>query len=270
MDAKEMQSRLADLGLYTGRIDGLWGPLSRAAAEALFQKENVASWKAWPDTRRVIAVQQLLCKLDGIDSGAIDGLMGPQTRYALEVYAARKRGDKEPETWRDEAEKQEPLTAPDLRSNVWPKQSAMRSFYGAPGTNHAMLDLPFPMVLAWDTKTTINRFSINRKCHDSAKRVYTAVLEHYGIEEIRKLRLHYFGGCYNNRAMRGGSALSTHAYACAIDTDPERNQLRWGRDRAVFAKPEYKAWWDCWQKEGWVSLGIARNFDWMHVQAARL
>ena len=25
-----------------------------------------------------------------------------------------------------------------------------------------------------------------------------------------------------------------------------------------------------WEEEGWISLGRARDFDWMHVQAARL
>ncbi|MCF8078467.1 MAG: hypothetical protein K9K88_04215 [Desulfobacterales bacterium] len=46
--------------------------------------------------------------------------------------------------------------------------------------------------------------------------------------------------------------------------------LKWGRDRAHFARTEYDAWWRLWEEEGWVSLGRQRNFDWMHVQAAQL
>ena len=42
------------------------------------------------------------------------------------------------------------------------------------------------------------------------------------------------------------------------------------RDKATFAKPEYERWWQCWEEEGWLSLGRTRNFDWMHVQAAKL
>jgi hypothetical protein len=48
------------------------------------------------------------------------------------------------------------------------------------------------------------------------------------------------------------------------------NKLQWGRDRAAFASAEYDAWWRTWEAEGWVSLGRTRNYDWMHVQAARV
>lgn len=37
-----------------------------------------------------------------------------------------------------------------------------------------------------------------------------------------------------------------------------------------FCKPDYINWRECWEKEGWVSLGRQRNYDWMHVQAAKL
>ena len=85
-----------------------------------------------------------------------------------------------------------------------------------------------------------------------------------------KLRLDRWGGCLNVRKMRGGSSWSMHAWGIAIDFDPDRNQLKWGRDRAVFARPDYDAWWRCWEDEGWTSLGRTKNYDWMHVQAARL
>lgn len=65
-------------------------------------------------------------------------------------------------------------------------------------------------------------------------------------------------------------ALVLHSWGIAIDYDPDRNQLQWGRDRAVFAGPDYDAWWQFWEEEGWTSLGRTRNFDWMHVQAAKL
>jgi hypothetical protein len=55
-----------------------------------------------------------------------------------------------------------------------------------------------------------------------------------------------------------------------MDWDPERNQLKWGRDRASLDASVYDFWWRTWEAEGWVSLGRSRNFDWMHVQAARL
>ncbi len=61
-----------------------------------------------------------------------------------------------------------------------------------------------------------------------------------------------------------------HSWGIAVDYDPERNLVKWGRDRATFAKSEYDTWWKLWEEEGWVSLGRTRNFDWMHVQAAKL
>ncbi|MCA1748660.1 MAG: M15 family metallopeptidase [Sphingomonadales bacterium] len=70
--------------------------------------------------------------------------------------------------------------------------------------------------------------------------------------------------------MRGGSSWSMHSWGIAIDFDPANNQLRWGRDRARMAKPAYAPFLNAWESEGWISLGRERNFDWMHVQAARL
>ncbi len=151
----------------------------------------------------------------------------------------------------------------------WPRQRECAAFYGTPGTGHKMLDLPYPMRIAWDPHVTIKRITIHKKCADSAKRVLQKVKEHYGMEKIGDLGLDLFGGCYNNRPMRGGRSLSMHAYACAIDFDPARNLLRWDHTRARLARRDAVRFWELWEDEGWVSVGRARDFDWMHVQAAR-
>ena len=96
------------------------------------------------------------------------------------------------------------------------------------------------------------------------------MLEEYGEEEIVRLRLDLWGGCLNVRKMRGGTRYSMHSWGIAVDYDPDRNRLKWGRDRAAFAGPDYDVWWRFWEEEGWVSLGRTRNIDWMHVQAAKL
>ena len=101
------------------------------------------------------------------------------------------------------------------------------------------------------------------------QRMRLIVLAHYGPDGVRELRLDRYGGCFNPRKKRGGTSWSTHAWAIALDFDPERNRLQWGRERAAFARPEYHRWWELWEEEGWVSLGRVANFDWMHVQAAR-
>jgi len=96
------------------------------------------------------------------------------------------------------------------------------------------------------------------------------VLKHYGLEEIKRLKLDVWGGCYNDRPIRGGSKPSMHSWGIAMDYDPANNKLRWGKDKATFAQPEYLEWWKIWERHGWISLGRQRNFDWMHVQAASL
>jgi hypothetical protein len=126
------------------------------------------------------------------------------------------------------------------------------------------------MKLAWNKSEIIHSFYCHAKIHDSLLRVLNKVLNYYGEEEIRRLRLDLWGGCYNERPIRGGTKWSMHSWAIAVDFDPLRNKLDWGRDKASFAAPVYNKWWDCWEEEGWVSLGRQRNFDWMHVQAAKL
>jgi hypothetical protein len=108
------------------------------------------------------------------------------------------------------------------------------------------------------------------KVHDHLKRIWTRTLEHYGLEEIQRLRLNLFGGCLEVRKKRGGSGWSMHAYGIAWDVDPDRNALRMTRDDATLDGPEYDAFWQFVYDEGAISLGKERNFDWMHFQFARL
>lgn len=97
-----------------------------------------------------------------------------------------------------------------------------------------------------------------------------AVAGLYSAQERKTIGLDLFGGSLNVRKMRGGSAYSMHSWGIAIDFDPERNQLKWGKDRARLAQPDAVPFWLEWEREGWLSLGRARDFDHMHVQAARL
>jgi hypothetical protein len=170
----------------------------------------------------------------GIEIGPIDGLAGPQTVIALEQWQDRLRG-------------QSPRAIEVIHQpTIFPRQKDVRVFYGEPGKHQVKLELPFPMRLAWDTNTVIRRFAIHEKAHDSAARAFARIRDHYGEAARRDLGLDLFGGCLNVRKMRGG------------------------RDRARMATPEHAAFLDIWEEEGWISLGRERNYDWMHVQAARL
>lgn len=258
IDNRSIQTFLANSGAYSGNIDGDWGSISSQAALAFLLMENHRYASDWSPARRKIAVQQCLMTSVGINVGVIDGLVGPSFRFGVEQWQNRSR-DQQP----DEA-----VVA--HQPTQWPRQRDVPQFFGAPSASQTMLQLPFPMVLGWDLKTKITRFSIHSKVEQSAKRALDRTHAHYGYERIKDLGLDRFGGCLNHRPMRGGSNLSMHSWGIAIDFDPERNQLRWGRDRARMARAEYRPFLDFWEQEGWISLGRERNFDWMHVQAARL
>ena len=152
----------------------------------------------------------------------------------------------------------------------WPRQSEVPSFFGDAGANQTLVEVPFDLLLAWDKSVTVRRISLNAKVAASASRVFEVIEKTYSPKERADIGINVFGGSLNVRKMRGGKKLSMHAYGIAIDFDPERNQLEWGRDRARLAEEDAFPFWKAWEDEGWLSLGRARNFDWMHVQAARL
>jgi hypothetical protein len=79
-----------------------------------------------------------------------------------------------------------------------------------------------------------------------------------------ELGLDLFGGTTNVRRIRGGTKWSSHAFGSAIDIHPLGNRLSWGRERALFAQPEYEMFLDIMELHNFASLGRAKNYDWMH------
>lgn len=149
------------------------------------------------------------------------------------------------------------------------KTSEIIKKYGKPnqqGSYLTTINLPYPMRLAWDKKTTVNRMRCHKLIADDFLAVFNDLLKHYGLEKIQELGIDLFGGCFNFRAMRGGSDYSRHSWGIAIDLDPERNKLRETSKTARFARPEYKPMIDIFYKHGFVSLGRERNYDWMHFE----
>ena len=142
--------------------------------------------------------------------------------------------------------------------------------YGSPhddGSYYLVtIQLPYPMRLAWDTKTTIRRMRVHRMIATQMTNVFNDLLAHYGLTELQKLGIDLFGGCFAFRKMRGGSDYSRHSWGIAIDLDPARNSLKATSKTAQFAKPQYKPMIDIFYKHGFVSLGREKNYDWMHFE----
>lgn len=141
--------------------------------------------------------------------------------------------------------------------------------YGKPneeGSYLISIDLPYPMRLAWDLNTTVNKIRCHKLVADNFKKVFSELKSVYGYEKLKELGIDLFGGCFNFRAMRGGSDYSRHSWGIAIDLDPTRNLLKETSKTARFARPEYKNMIDIFYKHGFVSLGREKNYDWMHFE----
>lgn len=260
IDNRSVQHFLQTKGFYKSTLDGIWGPKSRAAVDQYLKSEKVKS-VGWSDSRKRVAVEQMMFRAAKINPGkeiVVDGIAGPVYGYALELWQNHLRDVTPPK----------PLVA--HQPNVWPRQKDVPTFYGKPGENQVKLASPYPLYLDWDLSVIVNKFSIHEKCHDSALRVMERTKLHYGVERIHALGLDQFGGCLNVRKMRGGSAWSMHSWGIAIDWDANRNPLRSNHKTARLAQADSARFLDFWEEEGWISLGRERNYDWMHVQAARL
>lgn len=268
MNAKSvrlLQMKLSAAGFDPGGVDGRLGSSTYAAvAAALLQRVNdlPPDWAEWSGRRQTVLYLQALCRDAGLETGDLDGRWGPQTEFAASQLAYLEEHDRLPRPWRDER----PL---DLNPNHWPSEGDLAACYGPPGSGLVTVALPYPLRLSWQLSSVVNKTSCHVKVRDSLLRVLDKVLAHYGADGIRELRLDLYGGGFNLRRKRGGTAMSTHAWGIAFDFDPDHNKLEWGRGRAAFARPEYDVWWRCWEEEGWSSLGRIKNFDWMHVQAAK-
>jgi hypothetical protein len=141
--------------------------------------------------------------------------------------------------------------------------------YGKPnqqGTYLVSIKLPYPMRLAWDKNTKVTTMRCHKLAADRFQLVFQDLLNHYGYEKIVELGIDLFGGCFNFRAMRGGSDYSRHSWGIAIDLDPERNQLKETSKTARFARPEYQKMIDIFYLRGFISLGVEKNYDWMHFE----
>lgn len=254
--------------------DGKIGPKTLASMQAYLKEKHGVNASKWDKARILLGMEQAIYVKNKMEVGTVDGLIGEQTRYMRMLWEAKKADEeagvdkKDPDSavaaetnWKDEIE---------AKRNNWPLQSGVSKYYGKVGENQTLLILPFPMKIAWEQDKIIKKISLHEKVHDSAKRCFDRIANEYDEAARSKLGIDLFGGSLNVRKMRGSTAWSMHSWGIAIDFDPDRNQLKWGRDQARLAKKDAEAFWRIWEEESWVSLGRERNYDFMHVQAAKI
>ena len=132
------------------------------------------------------------------------------------------------------------------------------------GTYLTMIDLPYTM---YYDKQAVNKMRCHKKVAQAFLNVFNDLLKTYGVAKLNELEITDFGGCFNYRLMRGSrSKLSAHSWGTAIDLDANRNTLKETSATARFARPEYKAMIDIFEKHGFASLGRLKNKDWMHFE----
>lgn len=111
---------------------------------------------------------------------------------------------------------------------VWPLQSQCLQFYGDPRqagwlqANTVDVACPWPLFYG---KIPVSHILFHKRCADSLKRVLDNIWDAVGhdVEKIKQLRYDQFSGSYNLRLMRGGTAMSMHSFAVALDVDADEN-----------------------------------------------
>ena len=141
--------------------------------------------------------------------------------------------------------------------------------YGQPdpkGSYLTVIDLPYPMRLAWDKNTIVKKMRCHKLAAERFKKVFDEILKVYGLKRIQELGIDLFGGTFHYRQKRQGSTLSMHSWGLAIDLDPERNGMNTPVGKANFNKDEYKALRGIFKKNGFAWGGDLWGKDCMHWQ----
>jgi hypothetical protein len=128
------------------------------------------------------------------------------------------------------------------------------------------LTFPYPMYNAYN-----GNLQKTAQCHvlvkDDLEAIFKEILDKFGLEQIKKLKLDKNGGIYVPRLKRGGSTASIHTWGIAIDISPADNPFKTRTGKALFSKPEYKEFIDIWYRHNFKSFGRELGYDWMHFQA---
>lgn len=237
--ARHIQKLLFAQG-YDLPVDGVWGKISQATLDA-FYIENGYETKPWGYVDKNIYI--LLRK----------GL--PDRRRVTVKKRARK-------SFRESVLQGLPHST-EFREMV--------DYYGHPlkDVPHLLVDVD-PGFQLYYGGSPVSSVRFHERGATILGETLNEIADTFSNKEIEELEINRYSGSYNKRKVRGGTAWSTHAFGCAIDWNAWKNRMPWGRDKALFARPEYDEWRSIWRKHGFVNLGEALNIDWMHQQLASI
>lgn len=151
--------------------------------------------------------------------------------------------------------------------------TAISAFYGPPSKDPSYLEwFSFPtsdiVLYSRDGSPLSSRVGDSRDDHRTHKllvtRLTNALAEIYktlGPDEYYRQGWHVYGGSHNYRSKTGGSSLSTHAWAAAVDMNPSENSYY--QTKSTFSDTAI----NIMEKWGFLSGGRAWGKDWMHFQA---
>lgn len=264
ISTKLLQRAMKNAGLYKGKIDGDYGPMTKKAVKKIQKKlKELGLYKFSIDGDYGPRTKKAVVKFQTMNPPLVpDGIAGNRTLAKLFVKLIKDRESGIELNDHDEEQDEFPLETRDQRY--------IRKFYGEPGSSNLVrIKLPYPMRVAWAPSKTVKSIMCHKKVAKNMKNIFKETLEHYGYDRIVELGLDLYGGCYNKRRMRGANRWSMHSWGIAFDMDPAHNQLRWHAPKARLSKSDYVPFWDIVEKNGATSLGREKDYDWMHFQFAR-
>jgi hypothetical protein len=147
--------------------------------------------------------------------------------------------------------------------NPWPKpdNKSMRAFYGDPGDESRLVNLPVAEFgVRYDGKP-VRAIRCHERVADSLRLIFQEIASGPQAHIVRE-----YAGCYNFRRMRGASAWSKHAWGAAVDFWPAKNGL-WTHWPTTATMPIEVM--EAFARQGWLPAGAFWGRDAMHMEATQ-
>ncbi|MBQ9857506.1 MAG: M15 family metallopeptidase [Oscillospiraceae bacterium] len=155
---------------------------------------------------------------------------------------------------------------------TWPTQAQVRtgkSIFGKAGDESNLVNIK-PAYQLYYCGTPVKTIRVHKLIAKDVEAALKEILAHYGLAEIKRLGLDQYSGSYNYRKSTNGKSMSMHAWGIALDFAADKNTYKMKKPQASLSHPDCNKWWKIWEKHGAVSLGRQCNYDWMHLQFAKL